>query len=79
MTTEELKVHLASIKALHSEYKSIQNDRSRILYHEIAVVKSELVRRVNQENAQLAKKVLKDQKKTIYCPHCNKKIILGDP
>ena len=79
MTTEELKVHLASIKALHNEYKSIQNDRSRILYHEIAVVKSELVRRVNQENAQLEKKVLKAQKKTIYCPHCNKKIILGDP
>ena len=69
-------MHLASIRALRSEYKSIQDDRSRILHHEIAVVKSELVRRGNQVNAQLAKKVLKAQKKkTIYCLHCKQRLL----
>ena len=77
MNDHELKEHLEFIKNQHESYKSIGDDESKILYHELKIIRAENTKRVNANNAKLARQFLKLQSsKKIKCPHCGKRVHL---
>jgi hypothetical protein len=77
MNDHELKEHLDYIKNQHESYKSIGDDESKILYHELKIIRAENTKRVNAKNAKLARQFLKLQtSKKIKCPHCGKRVHL---
>ncbi len=77
MSDQELLEHLDYVKSQHELYKSIGDDESKTLYHELKIIRAEHTRRVNSNNAKLAKKFLKLQlSKKFKCPHCGKRVHL---
>ena len=77
MNDHELKEHLDYVKNQHESYNSIGDYESKILYHELKVIRAENAKRVNANNAKLARQFLKLQNsKKIKCPHCGKRVHL---
>jgi hypothetical protein len=77
MNDHELKEHLDYVKNQHESYKSIGDDESKVLYHELKIIRAENTKRVNANNAKLARQFLKLQiSKKIKCPHCGKRVHL---
>ena len=77
MTDYELKEHLEYIKSRHESCKFMGDDESKILYHELKIIRVEHNKRVNLNNAKLARQFLKLQlSKKINCPHCGKRVHL---
>ena len=77
MSDQELREHLDYVKSQHELYKSIGDDESKILYHELKIIRAEHTKRVNSNNAKLAKQFLKLQlSKKVKCPHCGKRVHL---
>ena len=61
MNDHELKEHLDYVKNQHESYKSIGDDESKVLYHELKIIRAENTKRVNSNNAKLARQFLKLQ------------------
>ncbi len=61
MNDHELKEYLDYVKNRHEWYKSIGDDESKILYHELKIIRAENTKRVNANNAKLARQFLKLQ------------------
>lgn len=77
MSDFELESHLESVRSQHDICKSIGDSDSKILFHELKIIRAEHKKRVNAMNAKLAKKFLKLQlNKKIKCPHCGARIHL---
>lgn len=77
MSDLELKDHLAQIRDEYDSMKLIGDDGSKILYHELKIIRSENTKRINANNAKLARQFLKLQgNKKNKCPHCGKRIHL---
>lgn len=76
MNDHELKVHLDYVKNQHEFYKSIGDDESKVLYHELKIIRAEITKRVNANNAKLARQFLKLQTSKKKCPHCGKRVHL---
>jgi hypothetical protein len=77
MNDQELKEHLEYVKNQHESCLSIGDDDSKILYHELKIIRAEHNKRVNANNAKLARKFLKLQlSNKIKCPHCGKRVHL---
>ena len=77
MSDHQLEEHLDFIKDQHESYKSIGDYESKILYHELKIIRAEYNKRVNANNAKLARKFLKlQQTKILKCPHCKRQIQL---
>ena len=77
MNDRELEDHLDYIKNRHELCKSAGDDESKTLYHELKIIRAEHNKRVNANNAKLARKFLKLQiSNKIKCPHCGKRVHL---
>jgi hypothetical protein len=77
MSDLELKDHLAQIRDEYESMKLIGDDGSKILYHELKIIRAENTKRINANNAKLARQFLKLQgNKKNKCPHCGKRIHL---
>lgn len=77
MSDFELKDHLSQIKDNYESLKLMGDDESKILYHELKIIRAENTKRINANNAKLARQFLKLQsEKKIKCPHCGKRIHL---
>jgi hypothetical protein len=77
LNDHELKEHLDYVKSQHELYKSVGDNESKILYHELKMIRAEHVKRINVNNAKLARQFLKLQlSKKIKCPHCGKRVHL---
>jgi len=78
MNDNELREHLDYVKNQHESYKSVGDDESKILYHELKIIRAENTKRVNANNAKLARQFLKLQtSKKIKCSHCGKSVHIG--
>ena len=79
MTDQQLKGHLAKIKDEYESMKFMGDDESKILYHELKIIRTENLKRINVQNAKLARKFLKLQEQGKFkCPQCGNKINLND-
>ena len=77
MNDHELKEQLDYVKNQHESYKSIGDDESKVLYHELKIIRAENTKRVNVNNAKLARQFLKLQtSQKIKCPQCGKRVHL---
>ena len=77
MNDHELKEHLDYVKNQHESFKFIGDDESKILYHELKIIRAENTKRVNANNAKLARQFIELQtSKKIKCPHCEKRVHL---
>ena len=77
MNDYELKEHLDYVRNQHESYKSNGDEESKILYHELKIIRAENTKRINANNAKLARQFLKLQtSKKIKCPHCGKRVHL---
>lgn len=76
MSEKELEDHLGYTKGLYESFKLEGNHESKVLYHELKIIRSEYTRRINKKNALLARQYekLKGSKKIIKCPHCKKQV-----
>jgi hypothetical protein len=76
MSDEELKNHLDDAKSLHESLKEEGDDDSKILHHEVKIIRAEYIKRTNKKNAKLARQFekLRLSKQSINCPHCGKSI-----
>jgi hypothetical protein len=73
MEDHELKDHLDDVKNQHESYISAGDSESKILYHELKIIRAELAKRVNANNAKLARQFLKLKlTKKLKCSHCGK-------
>jgi hypothetical protein len=77
MEDHELKEHLDYVKNQHESYLSTGDNESKILYHELKIIRIELAKRVNANNAKLARQFLKLKlTKKLKCSHCGKAVDL---
>jgi hypothetical protein len=77
MNEADLKIHLEQLKSDYESTKLLGDGSSKIIYHELAVVRNQYGRKVDARNAKLAKQFLKLlQSKKINCVHCAKRIHL---
>jgi len=75
MNDAEVKAHLEYIKDRHESCKSKGDDESKVLYHELKIIRAEYIKRVNTTNAKLARQFIKlQQSKKIKCSNCGKLI-----
>lgn len=74
MSDSAIKEHLDGIRSQYEDAKIYGADDSKILYHELEVVKAEFNKRRNSRNAKLARHLEKLQKTgKLKCPHCGKR------